>query len=119
MHYFDAIGEVLDRAAEIKLPGHRLDVVSMARQEFARRHCCDSKFIDPIEEVLKTCIQEWSIAKKREVWQSTETGAQSELDFEEWAIESIDMDLEGELMYHLIDELSPHGGSDDKYGDEF
>ncbi len=53
-------------------------------------------------------MQEWSTEKKREIWQSTEAGAQSELDFDEWTIESIDMDLEGELMSHLIDELSSH-----------
>ncbi len=119
MYHYEAIDEVLDRAAEIKLPGHRIDVVTKARREFARRSCCDSKFIDPIEEILQTCLQEWSPAKKRKIWQCTETGEQSQLDVEANPIESIDMDLEGELMYALIEELSPPEDKDDVYDGEF
>jgi len=120
MEYWYAIDEVLDKAAAIKLPGHRIDVVTMARREFAKRGCCDHKFIDPIEEILRSSLEEWSTEKKREIWQSTETGMQSDVPFEVIAIESIDMELEGELMYHLIEELSPHEPGDDRYDeDEF
>lgn len=118
MEYWEAIGEVLDRASEIKLPGRRLDVVTLARREFAKRSYCDSRFIDPIEEVLKTCLQEWSLEKKRAIWKSTESGAQCDIDLEEYE-ESIDMGLEGELMYHLIEELSPHEEGDGVYDDIF
>ena len=62
-------------------------------------------------------MEEWSTEKKRKIWQSTETGMQSDVPFEVIAIESIDMELEVELMYHLIDELSPHGAGDDRYDD--
>ena len=34
------------------------------------------------------------------------------------AIGSIDMELEGELMYHLIDELSPDDAGDNTYDDD-
>ncbi len=108
MEYWFAVDEVLDKAAAIKLPAHRIDVVTMARREFARRGCCEQRFIDPIEEILRSLLGEWSTQKKRKIWQSTETGMQSDVPIEEIAIESIDMELEGELMYHLIDELSPH-----------
>jgi hypothetical protein len=47
--YYDAIVEVLDRARSIKLPGVRFDVVTIVEREFAKRGCCDSKFIEPIE----------------------------------------------------------------------
>ena len=118
MEYWEAVDEVLEKAATIKLQGHRIDVVTMARREFARRGCCEHKFIDPIEEILRSCLEEWSTEKKRKIWQSTETGMQSDVPFEEIAIESIDMELEGELMYHLIDELSPYDPGGDRYDDD-
>ncbi len=110
MIYLDAVDEVLARAAEIKLPGHRVDVVTTARRELAKRSCCDFKFINPIEETLQACLQDWSIEKKLRIWQSIEAGTQSDLAFEEFAIESIHMDLESELLYYIIEELSSHEG---------
>jgi hypothetical protein len=41
MDYDDAVTEVLDKAVRITLPGHRLDVVTIARREFAKRGYCD------------------------------------------------------------------------------
>ena len=110
--------QVLDKAAAIKLPRHRTDVVTMTRREFARHSCCDSKFIRPIEEILRSSLEEWSTERKREIWESTETDMQSDLPFEMIAIESIDMELEGDLVYSLIEELSPHEPEDDRYDDD-
>jgi hypothetical protein len=107
MDYLDAIDEVLEEAATIKLPGHRLDVVTIARREFRKRGTCDSKYIDPMEQTIQECIRRWSVAQKREIWESTETGMQSDVGFDAYTPDSIDMDLEGELMYHLIERLSP------------
>ena len=107
MDYFDAIMEVLDVAGRIKLPHHRLDVVTIARREFAKGGGCDGKFIDPIDSTLRECLGKWSLAQKREIWLSTETGAASTAGFEAYDEASIDMDLEGELMYHIIEGLSP------------
>ena len=118
MEYWEAVNEVLEKAAAIKLPGHRIDVVTRARREFAKRGCCDHKFIDPIEEIVRSSLEEWSTEKKRRIWQSTETGMQSDEPFDVIAIESIDMELEGELMYHLIDELSPNESRDERYDDD-
>src|SRR5437899_2300047 len=78
MDYSDAIDEVLERAAQIRLPGHGLDVVTLAQREFAKRGCCDSKLIDPIERTLEECIDNWSAEQKRQIWESTETGMRSE-----------------------------------------
>ena len=119
MDYCDAINEVLDRAGNIKLPGHRLDVVTVAKREFAKRGCCDSKFIDPIERMVRECIRDWTIIEKREIWESTETGAQSDVSFDDYTSDSIDMDLEGELMYYLIEQLSPHTDDDRTDKDEY
>lgn len=105
MDYNDAVTEVLD-----KLPGHRLDVVTIAQREFAKRGYCDSKFIDTIEETLRECIQRWSVIQKRQIWESTETGLQSDMRADAYTMDSIDMDLEGELMFHLIEYLSPDSG---------
>jgi hypothetical protein len=107
MDYLDAIMEVLDAAGSVKLPYHRLDVVTIARREFAKRGGCDDKFIAPIEGTLRECLRKWSMAQKREIWLSTDTGAGSTVGFEAYDEASIDMDLEGELMYHIIGELSP------------
>ena len=63
-------------------------------------------------------MEQWSTEKKRKIWQSTETGMQSDVPFEEIAIDSIDMELEGELMYDLIDELSPPESGNDTYDDD-
>jgi hypothetical protein len=38
---------VLDTAGRIKLPHYRLEVVTIARREFAQRGFCDNKFIAP------------------------------------------------------------------------
>ena len=107
MDYGDAINEVLDRGRNIKLPGYRLDVVTVARREFAKRGYCDFKFIEPIERMVRECIRDWTILQTREIWESSETGASSEAGYEDYTSGSIDMDLESELMYHLIEHLSP------------
>ena len=77
MLYLDAIMEILDTAGPIKLPHYRLDVVTIARREFAQRGFCDNKFIAPIEGTLRDCLRKWSIEQKRELWFSTETGTAS------------------------------------------
>lgn len=110
MDYDDAVTEVLDKAARIRLPGHRLDVVTIARREFAKHGYCDSKFIDPIEETLRECIRCWSLIQKRQIWESIETGLRSDVRVDAYTTDSIDMDLEGELMSHLIEYLSPDSG---------
>jgi len=106
MDYLDAIMEILDAAGRMKLPHHRLDVVTIARREFSKRGGCDNKFIAPIEGTLRECLRKWSLARKQEIWISTETGADSTAGFEAYDEASIDMDLEGELMHHIIEELS-------------
>jgi len=117
MDYRDAIDEVLDKAANIKLAGHKLDVVTLTRRQFAERGCCDSKYIDAIEKTLRECLRQWTREQRREIWQSTDAGAGSELDFDWDALSSIDMHLEGELMYELIEELSPDEGAGEIDGD--
>ncbi len=57
MDYRDAIMETLDAAGQVKLPHYQLDVVTIARREFAKRGCCDHKFIAPIESVLRECLR--------------------------------------------------------------
>ena len=107
MDYLDAIMEILDAAGRIRLPHHQLDVVTIGRREFAKRGVCDNEFIAPIERTLRECLRKWSLEQKREVWLSTETGADSAVSVEAYDEASIDMDLEGELMYHISGELSP------------
>ena len=107
MDCYDAISEILDQAASVRRRGHKVDVVTAARREFAKRGACDAKVIDPIERILRECLRRWSWEQKRGIWLSTETGAESDIDFDAIAESSIDMELEGELMYHLINELSP------------
>ena len=107
MDYLDAIGEVLDKAAAVKLPGYRIDVVTAARREFSKRGCCMSKLVDPIERILRECLQQWSAQQKRDIWLSTEAGAGRDREFDGYALSSIEMGLEGELMYHLFEVLSP------------
>ena len=107
MDLADAVDEVLARAEQIKLPGRRLDVVTIARREFAKRGVCDSKLIDPIENVLKECLRTWTMGQKREIWLSTETGFDTNRAFDDYDEEGINFDLEGELMFHVIEALSP------------
>ncbi len=113
MDFGDAIIEILDKAGTIKLPGQRLNVVTVARREFAKWGCCDGKFIVPIEETLRNCLRGWTLEQKREIWLSTETGAESDWAIEDYEESMIDMDLEGELMYHVIEELSPRKNGND------
>lgn len=120
MDYCDAIGEILVKAGTIKLPGQRLDVVTVARRGFAKCGYCDTKFIDPIEGTLRKCLRSWTLEQKREIWLSTETGAENDCAVEDYEESSIDMDLEGELMAHIIEELSPRTRRNDAEGnDEF
>jgi hypothetical protein len=108
MDYVDAINEVLDKAEAIKLPTHRLDVVSAARREFTKQGSCDAQVIGPIEETLRRCLRGWTLEQKREIWLSTEAGAESDWAVEDGEESGIDMELEGELMNYIIEELS-HG----------
>jgi hypothetical protein len=104
MDYFDAVIEILDKASRIKLPGHKISVVTEARRQFGRNGACDAKFIDPIERFLKECLRSWTPEQKRSIWESTEAGAG--LDFEDYDMDSIEMDLEGELLFEIIEELA-------------
>jgi len=106
MDCYDAVNEILEEASGIKLPGHRINVVSAARREFAKHGFCDSKLVDPIEKTMKECLKRWTAEEKWKIWTSTESGA-GDTDFDPCEPGSLDMDLEGELMYLLIEELSP------------
>ena len=124
MNYWDDIMEILDAAGRIKPPHQRLDVVSIARREVAKRGGCENKFIAPIEVTLRECLWKWSLEQKRKIWLITETGAGNTVGFEAYDEASIDMDLEGELMPHIIRELSPQkrrsiSDFDDDDPDEF
>jgi len=107
MNYSEAVEEILQKAAHIKLPNHRSDVVTLARRGFARKGSCDSDFIQPIEQIIRECIHCWTVAQKQGIWTSTETGMASKRKFNSCTPESIDTDLEGELKYHVIQSLSP------------
>jgi len=108
----DAVDEILEKASRIRLSGHGLNVVSVVRREFARRGCCDAKWIDPIEQAMRDCLKRWTAKQKWAIWTSTESGA-ADTDFDACDPGSLDMDLEGELMYLLIEELSPPHRRDD------
>ncbi|MBI4331584.1 MAG: hypothetical protein HY673_09920 [Chloroflexi bacterium] len=101
MDYLDAVEEVLEKASKTRLPGYSTDVVSAVRRQFARRWRCDYKLIIPIERALKDCLSLWTKDRKREIWESTETGFESDVDCDDIHESGIDMDLEGELMYHI------------------
>lgn len=109
MDYLDAVNEVLERAAKVQLPGHRTNIVAMARREFAKRGGCDQTLFAPIEEVLKECLKGWTAEQKREIWFSTESGAADGSDVSD---DSIDMCLPDELLYHVAEQLSPDPYSD-------
>ena len=102
----DAIVEILDKARTIKLVRERLDVVTAARRDFAMRGCCDVRFVDPIERTLRKCLRGWTLEQKRAIWLSTAMGAASSSAAEDYDESMIDMDLEGELMHHIIEKLS-------------
>jgi hypothetical protein len=106
MDCYDAVDEILEKASRIRLSGHRLNVVSAARREFAKRGCCDAKWIDPIEKTMKECLKRWTVKEKWAIWTSTENGAGHTV-FDACDPGSLDMDLEGELMCLLIEDLSP------------
>ena len=118
MDYNQAIDEILELASRIKPPGRRLDVVTIVEREFAKQGYCNFKFIELIEQVLRQRIQQWSRQQKREIWQSTEIGLQHRDDFECYTPDSIDMDLESELLHYLGERLSPATGEKDTERDD-
>jgi hypothetical protein len=119
MDCYDAVNEIFEEASGIKLPGHRINVVAAARRAFAKRGCCDAKFIDPIEKTMKECLKRWTVKQKWAIWTSTESGA-GDTGFDDCDPGSLDLDLEGELMYLIIEELSPpHRRYDSDDSDEW
>lgn len=118
MDYSDAIDEILEKAARITLPGDRADIVTLARREFKTRGACGANLIDPMEQILRACLREWSPEQKREIWQSTETGMASEAGLDDEFPESIDMELKEELLFYLIEELAPNERHDDSEIDD-
>ena len=112
MDYHDAVTEVLEKAARIILPGQPVDVVAAAEREFALHGACDRKFIEPIEQALRECLQKWTTAQKRAIWRSTELGEADEIDSDEVEDLCLDLGLEGELLHHLIERLSGKSGDD-------
>ena len=66
MDYFDAITEVLEKAQTIRLPPQRVDVVPIARREFAKHGSCDAKFIDLLKKRSRIACEagRWSKSEK-------------------------------------------------------
>ena len=69
---------------------------------------------------MKECLETWTTEQKQDLWLSTEAGLNSQASFEDYDEGSIDMDLEGELMHHLIEALSPRkrGNRHDEMDDD-
>ena len=107
MNYSDAVTEILGKAAQIKLQGRNSDVVTLARREFAKKKSCNSEFIKPMEQIIDECLHCWTVEQKRGIWESTETGIESKKGFNALKPASIDSDLEGELLYHVMESLAP------------
>ena len=110
MDFDEAIAQVIDDAGRVVLPGKRIDVVTRVERDFARKGYCDHELIEVIEEVLRRRLAGWSRADKRGIWKSLATfGAIDETDsgFDDHTEDSVDMTLEGELMYLIIEQLSP------------
>ena len=63
-------------------------------------------------------MRSWTLEQKREIWLSTEMGAGSDCAVEDYEESSIDMDLEGELLHHIIEELSPRKSRHQAEGDD-
>ena len=106
MNYSDAVTEILKRAGQIKLADQNSDVVTLARREFTKKGRCHSEVVQAIEQVVKECIHCWTVEQKRGIWETTETGKQSKKKFASHTPNAINTDLEGELMYHLVESLS-------------
>ena len=107
MNYHDAVTAVLERAGRIILPGHAVDVVAAAEREFEQHGSCDAKFMEPIEQSLRECLEAWSIAQKRSIWRSTEDGQQVEDELDDSLdAQYLDLALEPELLQHVIKRLS-------------
>lgn len=62
MDYCDAINEILDKAGTIKLPQHRLDVVTVARREFGNAGTVIPNSSTPLRERSGTVCEvgRWS-----------------------------------------------------------
>jgi len=106
--YEEAVDEVLYRASKIRLPGHRLNVVTIARRAFWKVGGCDHKFIQPIEDTLDLCLKEWSSASKSAIWASMldqEPGSPVE-EAQDW----IDLYLHEDLLFYIIEALCPPKG---------
>ena len=110
MDYGEAIDCVLEDASSIVLPGSRLDVVTRVQRDFAKQGHCDGQLVARIEDALRTRLSRWSESEKRDICKSlppsTEDSPTSE-DFDFYTEDSIDVHLEGELMYLIIEHLSP------------
>jgi hypothetical protein len=121
MDYEEAIACVLDDASRIKLRGSRLDVVTRVRRDFAKQDYCDYQLVAKIEEALRRKLMQWSETQKRDICKSLPLSADSPTseDFDDYTEGSIDMHLEGELMYLITERLSPPEPKKRRDEDEF
>jgi hypothetical protein len=101
MDYNDAVTEVLDKAARIRLPGHRLDVVTIARREFANADTAILNSLIPSRRHFESALR-WSMIQKRQIWESTETGLQSDVRVDSYTMDSIDMGGRTDVSSHRV-----------------
>ena len=110
MDFDDAIDLVLEDAARVVPRGSKLDVVSRVQRDFAKQGYCDDSLRQKIEEALKTRLAQWSLDEKRGIWESVLTVSDedhADERFDDYPEDSIDMFLEGELMYLITERLAP------------
>ena len=90
-------------------PGARVDVVTQVERDFSKQGHCDHHLIAVIEEALRKRLHAMVPEDKRGIWVSLgASGAINDTDdFDDYPEGSIDMTLEGELMYLITDRLSP------------
>ncbi len=110
MDYEAAIAQVLEDAGRVVLPGESVDVVTLVERDFARQGYCDHQLVAVIEEALRQRLAQWSVGDKRAIWVTlVASGAinDSEESIDDYPAGSIDLTIEGELMYLITERLSP------------
>ena len=96
---YDAVEDIDEKLREQADPADsKLDVWSTIISQVSERDSFDGSYCDIIEKVISDYLTGLDDEIKRQLWAETETGLSSDSDAQSFLIDSIEMDLEMELL---------------------
>jgi hypothetical protein len=102
---YDVAHDIIEELnAQADPKDEKVDIWSKIVSQVSERNSFDASYCEFIEKAISDYLNKLNDDAKRQFWTETETGLSSDIDAQDFLIDSIEMDLEMELL----DEITRH-----------